>query len=58
MFWVMHSANLSQNKSFLKIFLHQQKYELMFFIPFREGDWDGLRRELSQKGGNGKNLRE
>ena len=32
-------------------FLTQKNYKLKNFIPFREGDWDGLRRELSQKGG-------
>ena len=30
----------------------------MFSILFREGDWDGLRRELSEKGGEGRKTRE
>ena len=29
----------------------QAHNKINFFVPFRDGDWDGLRRELSQRGG-------
>ena len=29
----------------------QAHNRINFFVPFRDGDWDGLRRELSQRGG-------